>query len=642
MATPKKPCFADGGQLSKADQMIADINAKYGVSGKSAPAPTPAPAPAPPPPKEEPGSMLQKAAGLFSGRGKQIDKAVAGYANGGLIEDENSPTISFEQAASGQADGPFKVDNVTMRAGVVPGTYGNPISDFEPYKSPFDELSPSNRAPNPMNAPRVGYGASTFASPQNNLGGIAGPARKRKPQTFGAFGYSNGGKIEGPGTATSDSIPATVAETGEGIQVSNTERIISAKQEILLTKIAQMLGFDSVDAMLEAGTGQPVGPTIKGGKRSASNGWGLDNDPDEYAKAMQAARNNMAIPSMSSNNDAANGGIYKDVGLPKMGIGAGQAPTIYDNGGIPTTTDRVSGSLPVARQPAATPGASLFDKDPLAAMSSALSKSMASSDAANAELQNKYPTGTFDNTTARPPTMVKAAPLSAPSQPQSAPATSSLTSPKPGDALMAAATTAPKGKTVTAESAAAAYAPDSMRTNLGTTDLAAQNERMAKSLGYTGTDDFNKQFRLRNDPAAQQAELVAGRTDRDPLDQKIKGLQAKDLEQMATLRGKVLDQNAPKEDRDAAAAALRALSGKADAPEQFDGHVIAGAFGEPATFATWSKRTGQPVFAGTGAEVLKAVQTKTVGSSPHPEGTRLKGPDGKTYVVKNGQPVLAQ
>ncbi len=28
------------------------------------------------------------------------------------------------------------------------------------------------------------------------------------------------------------------------------------------------------------------------------------------------------------------------------------------------------------------------------------------------------------------------------------------------------------------------------------------------------------------------------------------------------------------------------------------------------------------------------------GAAPHPDGTRLKGRDGKTYVVKNGQPVL--
>jgi len=32
----------------------------------------------------------------------------------------------------------------------------------------------------------------------------------------------------------------------------------------------------------------------------------------------------------------------------------------------------------------------------------------------------------------------------------------------------------------------------------------------------------------------------------------------------------------------------------------------------------------------------------TVGGSPHPEGTKLVGPDGKLYVVQNGLPVLAQ
>jgi hypothetical protein len=31
--------------------------------------------------------------------------------------------------------------------------------------------------------------------------------------------------------------------------------------------------------------------------------------------------------------------------------------------------------------------------------------------------------------------------------------------------------------------------------------------------------------------------------------------------------------------------------------------------------------------------------TPKVGDSPHPEGTQLRGPDGKLYVVKNGQPV---
>ena len=240
-----RACFADGGQISKADQLIAEMNAKYGVSGNSQPAPPPVALPAPQPqPEQKQNSkgLIGDALNLFGNRQKQIDKA-AGYANGGLIQ--------------------------------------------------------------------------------------------------------------GIGSPTSDSIDAQVNETGEPIKVSTKERIVSHEQDKLLQRLAKAMGFESVDAFFEAGTGKPVGPTIKGGKMAHSEGgkpagWRLDNDPDAYAKAMQDTRNAMSIPSLSTNNSAANGGIYKDVGLPAISMGAGQAPTIYDNGGLPTKTDRVSGSLPVA------------------------------------------------------------------------------------------------------------------------------------------------------------------------------------------------------------------------------------------------------------------------------------------------------
>ena len=61
-------------------------------------------------------------------------------------------------------------------------------------------------------------------------------------------------------------------QTGEPIQVSTGERIVSAAQEKVLQKIASGLGFDSLDSLLEAGTGKPVGPTIKGGKLAAASG----------------------------------------------------------------------------------------------------------------------------------------------------------------------------------------------------------------------------------------------------------------------------------------------------------------------------------------------------------------------------------
>jgi len=83
---------------------------------------------------------------------------------------------------------------------------------------------------------------------------------------------AGGGKIQGPGTPTSDSIPAKVRETGENILVSNKERIVSAEQDIVLERIAEMLGFESIDAMFEKLTGKPVGPTRKAGRRAAATG----------------------------------------------------------------------------------------------------------------------------------------------------------------------------------------------------------------------------------------------------------------------------------------------------------------------------------------------------------------------------------
>ncbi len=286
-----RACFADGGQISKADQLIAEMNAKYGVSGNSQPAPPPVAQPAPQPqPEQKQNSkgLIGDALNLFGNRQKQIDKA-SGYANGGLIK--------------------------------------------------------------------------------------------------------------GIGTPTSDSIDAQVEDTGEPIKVSTKERIVSHEQDKLLQRLAKAMGFESVDAFFEAGTGKPVGPTIKGGKKAAAGGWSLDNNPDEYAKAMQATRNTLSIPSLSTNNSAAQGGIYKDVGLPAISMGAGQAPTIYENGGLPTKTDRVSGSLPVATvsKPAGDNARPWYMQDPLTAISSGIEKSMNASQAAEDYNKSLYPAGTFDS-----------------------------------------------------------------------------------------------------------------------------------------------------------------------------------------------------------------------------------------------------
>ena len=123
--------------------------------------------------------------------------------------------------------------------------------------------------------PSMGSQADNYAAEAAKLEAeqlAAAKARFTQPKKKGFFGFANGGKIQGPGTPTSDSIAARVRQTGEPIQVSTGERIVSAAQEKVLQKIASGLGFDSLDALLEAGTGKPVGPTIKGGKLAAASG----------------------------------------------------------------------------------------------------------------------------------------------------------------------------------------------------------------------------------------------------------------------------------------------------------------------------------------------------------------------------------
>lgn len=100
----------------------------------------------------------------------------------------------------------------------------------------------------------------------------AGTGTANRMKAIDTPGYANGGKIKGPGTATSDSIPAKVTQTGQPINVSTGERIVSAAQDELLGRIAKAMGFKTVDAMLESGTGKPVGPTVQGGTIKAAAG----------------------------------------------------------------------------------------------------------------------------------------------------------------------------------------------------------------------------------------------------------------------------------------------------------------------------------------------------------------------------------
>lgn len=140
------------------------------------------------------------------------------------------------------------------------------------------------------NAALRSLGMSNSTAPEPAPQPVAQPVQQQQPQSRGligdamnlignrgkqidkAAGYANGGLIRGIGSPTSDSIDGRVEETGEPIKVSTGERIVSAAQDKLLQRLAKAMGYQSVDAFFEAGTGKPVGPTIKGGKRAAADG----------------------------------------------------------------------------------------------------------------------------------------------------------------------------------------------------------------------------------------------------------------------------------------------------------------------------------------------------------------------------------
>lgn len=163
--------------------------------------------------------------------------------------------------------------------------------------------------------------------------------------TIGIRGYSddnpqpafaNGGKIKGPGTPTSDSIQAEVEETGEPIAVSTGERIVSKAQDALLQKIATGMGYDSLDAMLEAGTGKPVGPTIRGGMKHAYNG-----------ALLEKPREPVVLPSSMINNN------FLDQAPAVKGPASGQIPQKTD---IAVLQERQQ-KAQAAAAPAPTPAA---------------------------------------------------------------------------------------------------------------------------------------------------------------------------------------------------------------------------------------------------------------------------------------------
>jgi len=203
----------------------------------------------------------------------------------------------------------------------------------------------------------------------------------RKAQIDKAVGYANGGKpsrkISGPGTATSDSIPA-VAGSGQPIRVANGERILSVDQDAALERIAEMLGYDSVDALLAAVTGKPVGPTLKGGIPAAADGAKV-GDPEAqtslaplngqatragaYPSKLEQALTGAPVVAGASNINRGDVGpsvISQQVKRDFQSLSGPEKPVAYGNEGrsVPNPITDQSGH-PIS-VPASRPGAAIM------------------------------------------------------------------------------------------------------------------------------------------------------------------------------------------------------------------------------------------------------------------------------------------
>ena len=162
-----------------------------------------------------------------------------------------------------------------MVGGAVEGLRGTAKRIADAENAALGAGAPQAVAP----APKVSMGseADNYAAQAAKLEAAQLAAAKArmaaKPKEKNMFGFAEGGKIQGPGTATSDSIPAEVEETGEPIRVANGERIVSTAQDKVLEGLARKEGYANLEEMLEAQTGKPVGPTVKHtGLRGAANG----------------------------------------------------------------------------------------------------------------------------------------------------------------------------------------------------------------------------------------------------------------------------------------------------------------------------------------------------------------------------------
>ena len=209
-----------------------------------------------------------------------------------------------------------------VQAAFADGGKIDPEALMRQMASKYGTTGAAQAAPAPQPAPQPVQQAQPQARAQGIVGLLGGRKEQLDQQERKALGYANGGKIKGPGTPTSDDIDAEVVETQEPIKVSTGERIVSHAQGQLLEQVAKGIGYKSLDDLLEAGTGKPVGPTIKGGKVAAEDGalikrpWfaGTDSRDERSGLEMERDRRASAPAKVLSDDPVKSALVYGVVG----------------------------------------------------------------------------------------------------------------------------------------------------------------------------------------------------------------------------------------------------------------------------------------------------------------------------------------
>lgn len=397
-----------------ADQRMRRMAKEYGIPytppATAAPAaPVQTQQPAPPAKKPSGGDGIM---GLLGGRKQQIDemerKAVKGYAQGGLIND------TAEYWANDNAE--FEKSNPSFGKRVVRAV--NPATSFGSAVGAMHTAAGNGDIPGMAMAgisaiPAFGLMRMAPAAGAMKAAVVPGAGRTAAAVSGGAIAdaaadeyqsgqhkrFSNGGKIKGPGTPTSDSIGGVVKETGEPIKVSTEERIVSNKQEQALMRIAEMLGFESVDAMFESMTGEPVGPTISGGKLAAATGMSPEDDP--VKRGIDVMKSQLSPQQPAPTAQQVYAGVLKPSPLASNYVGTGPTdPDVNGRNAIAQPSGTVQRGIDTMKSQLNQTAAPMFADNAKA------------SAAGEAHLQSLYPAGTFDkhaNVTAAQPTSVKPA-----------------------------------------------------------------------------------------------------------------------------------------------------------------------------------------------------------------------------------------